>query len=113
MSKETAARMAVRDTLIELVDINRRFKEQVTGDEHLPVWVMKDLEDTRDDRAMAAEVSTRLTYVDSQNKQETARLPGIIGISRDTAHTGSSLNLARDSFKKAMSEYRKLYGDSN
>lgn len=112
MSKETAARMAVRDSLIELVDINRQFRENVAKDQSLPAWVMKEEDDQRDDRTLAAEVSTRLTYIDSQNKQETARLPGVVGISEHTYLTGQRLNSAREAFKQAMSDYRKLFGDS-
>ncbi len=111
MSKETAARLAVRDSLIQLVDINRQFADAVKKDHLLPAWVMKASEDDND-RQLAASVSTRLTYVDEQNKQETARLPGIVGVSSATAVIGHQLNTARDEFKQAMSAFRKLFGDS-
>ena len=111
MSKETAARLAVRDSLIHLVEINQRFSDGVKQDHPLPIWVMKDAEE-QNDRQLAAAVSTRLTYVDQQNKQETARLPGIVGISEKTFVLGHQLNLARDDFKTAMSAFRKLFGDS-
>ncbi|AMO56435.1 hypothetical protein GZ77_06495 [Endozoicomonas montiporae] len=112
MSRKTAARMAVRDTLIELVDINRQFRDAVLNDHRLPAWVMQeDDSDTQDDRTLAASVSTRLTYQSEQNKQETARLPGVIGISATTLLKGQQLNDAKNHFKLAMGEYRKLYGD--
>lgn len=111
MSKETAARLAVRDSLIQLVDINQQFSASVQQDDTLPAWVMKDAS-KQDDRQLAATVSTRLTYVDQQNKQETARLPGIVGVSPATLTLGYQLNLARDDFKMSMSAFRKLFGDS-
>lgn len=112
MSQKTAARIAVRDTLIHMVTVNRQFREQVYDDQLLPVWVMKSPDEDKNDRALAAETSTRLIYTDQQNKQETARLPGIVGIARDTLQTGIRLNEARENFKQAMTEFRKLYGDS-
>ena len=111
MSKETAARIAVRDALIQLVDINCQFREAVQQDAALPAWVMKE-DSEEDDRVLAALVSTRLTYVDEQNKQETARLPGIIGISKETCQLGHQLNETRHHFKQTMSDFRKLFGDS-
>ncbi|MET4694333.1 DNA replication terminus site-binding protein [Endozoicomonas lisbonensis] len=113
MSRKTAARMAVRDTLIELVDINRQFREAVLNDHDLPAWVMQedDTDALNDDRTLAASVTTRLTYRSEQNKQETARLPGVIGISARSLAQGQQLNQAKDRFKAAMGEYRKLYGD--
>ncbi|MCW7552352.1 DNA replication terminus site-binding protein [Endozoicomonas gorgoniicola] len=112
MSRKTAARMAVRDTLIELVDINRQFREAVLNDHDLPAWVMQeDDTDALNDRTLAASVTTRLTYSSEQNKQETARLPGVIGISARSLVQGQQLNQAKDRFKAAMGEYRKLYGD--
>ncbi|WP_257275631.1 DNA replication terminus site-binding protein, partial [Endozoicomonas sp. SESOKO4] len=84
----------------------------VYDDQLLPVWVMKLPDEDKNDRALAAETSTRLIYTDQQNKQETARLPGIVGIARDTLQTGIRLNEARENFKQAMTEFRKLYGDS-
>ena len=118
MSRKTAARMAVRDTLIELVDINRQFREAVLNDHDLPAWVMQEDDTDRtitnramDDRTLAASVTTRLTYSSEQNKQETARLPGVIGISARSLVQGQQLNQAKDRFKAAMGEYRKLYGD--
>lgn len=113
MSQNTAARIAVRDSLIALVDINRRFREAVINDNHLPAWVMQaDGQESQDDRTLAASVSTRLTYQSEQNKQETARLPGIVGVSANTLTVGNQLNHAKDEFKTAMGDYRKLYGDS-
>lgn len=121
MSKETAARLAVRDTLINLVESNRVFREALLADSHLPAWVMKeDNEDNKDpdatgdktDRQRAAETSTRLTYRPGQNRQETARLPGLVGISADSFHHGLALNKAKLAFKHAMGDYRHLFGDS-
>ena len=112
MSKETAARIAVRDSLIELVSINRQFREEVEQDHLLPAWVMKEMDDSSQDRNLASEITTRLTYQENQSKQETARLPGIVGISAKTLETGLALNIARDNFKEAMKAFRKLFGDS-
>ena len=111
MSKETAARLAVRDGLIKLVDINQQFRDAINADHTLPVWVMNESSEQKD-RQLAASISTRLTYIDQQNKQETARLPGIVGISSSTCLLGRQLNQAREEFKTAMSAFRKLFGDS-
>ncbi|WP_330925040.1 hypothetical protein [Candidatus Sororendozoicomonas aggregata] len=116
MSKETAAKIAVRDTLIQLVNTNQTFKKAVIDDGHLPAWVMKEgqstPEDAPGDRIKAAEVSTCLTYLSNQSKQETARLPGLVGVSPETLTLGHALNTARLRFKQAMGDYRKLFGDS-
>ncbi|MRI34467.1 hypothetical protein EOPP23_15885 [Endozoicomonas sp. OPT23] len=112
MSRRTAATLAVRDELIKLVEVNNQFRDAVLADHTLPVWVMKEMDEAQSDRALAAETACRLTYNEHQNKQETARLPGIVGISEKTLIIGHQLNEARDSFKKAMSDYRKLFGDS-
>lgn len=113
MSQKTAAKMAVRDSLITLVDINRQFRDALLGNKHLPAWVMKEnAESDFDDRDQAAQVCTRLTYTSEQNKQETVRLPGIIGICKRTMNIGQQLNRAKDEFKEAMGQYRKLFGDS-
>ncbi len=112
MSRRTAATLSVRDNLIKLVDVNHQFQEAVLTDHTLPAWVMKEPDEVKTDRALAAETSCQLTYIQQQNRQETARLPGIVGISSTTLHAGQQLNMARDDFKKAMSDYRKLFGDS-
>ena len=112
MSRRTAATLAVRDSLIELVAVNRQFRESVLSDHTLPAWVMKEMDETESDRELAAETSCQLTYSQQQNRQETSRLPGIIGISEATLQTGQQLNLARSHFKTTMSDYRKLFGDS-
>ena len=115
MSQESAAKIAVRDTLIHLVEINRQFRQAVITDNHLPAWVIPEEDEvstTETDRERAARICTRLTYVSEQNRQETARLPGIVGISSATLQLGQCLNLAKDSFKQAMGDYRKLFGDS-
>ncbi|WP_263078950.1 DNA replication terminus site-binding protein [Endozoicomonas sp. Mp262] len=116
MSKETAAKLAVRDTLVKLVEANQTFKKAVLADSHLPAWVMRDETSDSDtqktDRELAAETTTRLTYQPNQSKQETARLPGLIGISPETYQCGLRLNTSRVEFKQAMGEYRKLFGDS-
>ncbi len=116
MSKEIAAKIAVRDTLIQLVETNQTFKKAVIGDAYLPAWVMKEGQSTSDDapgdRIKAAEVSTCLTYLPDQSKQETARLPGLVGVSPETLALGHALNSARLHFKQAMGDYRKLFGDS-
>ena len=113
MSQKAAATLAVRDRLIELVDTNRQFHDALLCDRSLPAWVMQDESDEpEDDRTMAARVSTRLTYASEQNKQETARLPGIIGVSNATMTKGQQLNAAKAAFKTAMGDYRELFGDS-
>lgn len=115
MSKETAARIAVRDTLISLVEVNQNFRDGIEADHQLPLWIMPEndpVSSAGHDRHKAAAISTRLTYIDEQNKQETARLTGLVGISKKTLNTGILLNEARTSFKAAMSDYRKLFGDS-
>ena len=116
MSKETAALNAVRDSLIKLVEVNRVFREAVEADRNLPVWTMPEVGEERpesyDARFVAAHTSTRLTYIDHQNKQETARLTGLVGISPETVEKGLVLNQTRTEFKQAMSAYRKLFGDN-
>lgn len=115
MSKETAARIAVRDNLIKLVEANQAFRASVEADRELPVWIMpedgEEQTDSYDARFVAAHTSTRLTYIDQQNKQETARMTGLVGVSADTITKGMALNDSRTAFKKAMSAYRKLFGD--
>ncbi|PJE77998.1 hypothetical protein CI610_03069 [invertebrate metagenome] len=122
MSNKTAARIAVRDTLQELIVLNRDFRFSVLEDEQLPAWTMKEQPDNEatindddniiEDRQRAVEAATRLTYKESQHRQETIRLPGIIGISSETLYIAQALNHARDKFKTAMTTYRKLFGDS-
>ena len=127
MSKETAARIAVRDALIELVERNRQFREAVIADQHLPLWIMTANQPIADDdsksiepgnnqnarlRALAANTATRLTYIEEQNKQETARLTGLVGISGETLQYGTDLNRCREQFKVAIADFRKLFGDS-
>ena len=116
MSKETAARNAVRDSLIALVEINQVFRESVEADRELPVWIMPEADEqyseSFDARFVAAHTSTRLTYIDQQNKQETARQTGLVGVSAQTLDKGFELNDSRTAFKKAMSAYRKLFGDN-
>ena len=98
------------------MDINQQFRERVEADRSLPVWTMNETTHARskdyDDRFVAASTSTRLTYIDQQNKQETARLTGLVGVSANTLQTGMMLNQSRMAFKTAMSAYRKLYGDN-
>ncbi|WP_257264716.1 DNA replication terminus site-binding protein [Endozoicomonas sp. ONNA2] len=110
MSKKTAARIAVRDVLIQLVELNRLFREAIESDYGLPIWIM-DTESTNQ-HALAAGVATRLTYIEEQNKQETARLTGLVGVSAPTLTLGEELNLCRDQFKTAIADFRKLFGDS-
>ncbi len=112
MSKETAARIAVRDALIQLVELNRSFRESVESDHGLPIWIMETDSEPDNKRSLAASVATRLTYIEEQNKQETARLTGLVGVSENTLHVGEALNLCRDQFKTAISNFRKLFGDS-
>ncbi len=111
MSKETAARIAVRDTLIQLVDQNRLFCESVQADQQLPIWIMSSADTPDDGRQMAARTATRLTYVETQNKQETARLTGLVGVSASTLQLGDQLNRAREQFKGAIADFRQLFGD--
>ena len=116
MSKEIAAKIAVRDALVKLVKSNHKFEEAVIADKGLPAWVMKEgLSDNsglQTERYIAAKTATRLTYQPKQNKQETKKLPGIIGISKSTLELGLALNQARNLFKTSMKEYRLLFGDS-
>lgn len=114
MSKETAARIAVRDTLIQLVEQNRQFSQAVQADQHLPIWIMSEApEETPDGiRHLAAQTATRLTYVEQQNKQETARLTGLVGVSASTMQLGLALNQCREQFKEAIADFRLLFGDS-
>ena len=114
MSKETAARIAVRDTLIQLVEQNRLFCQAVQADQQLPIWIMSDDPDDSPDSArhLAAQTATRLTYVEQQNKQETARLTGLVGISASTMQLGLALNRCREQFKGAIADFRLLFGDS-
>lgn len=116
MSRETAAKIAVRDALIKLVEANISFKTEVLNNKNLPSWVMREglavnwLHYT--DRELAAEMTTQLTYLPKQNKQETTRLPGLVGISSKTLELGYELNEAKQAFKQAMSHYRHLFGDT-
>ena len=55
MSKETAARIAVRDALIELVERNRQFREAVIADQHLPLWIMTANQPIADDDSKSIE----------------------------------------------------------
>lgn len=112
MSKETAARIAVRDALIQLVELNRSFRESIESDHGLPVWIMETEPEATNQRVLAAAIATRLTYIEAQNKQETARLTGLVGVSGQTLQLGEQLNLCRDQFKKAIADFRKLFGDS-
>lgn len=112
MSKETAARIAVRDSLIQLVEMNNRFRKAIEQDSQLPVWIMDEPLHDQPPRALAAQICTRLTYREAQNKQETARLTGLVGIAADTMDTANRLNRSRNEFKAAMSDFRKLFGDS-
>ncbi|WP_163370251.1 DNA replication terminus site-binding protein [Endozoicomonas acroporae] len=112
MSKETAARIAVRDALIQLVELNRLFREAIESDHGLPIWTMETESESTNQRALAAGIATRLTYIEEQNKQETARLTGLVGVSEQTLQLGEELNLCRDQFKTAMADFRKLFGDS-
>ncbi|MDD7805115.1 MAG: hypothetical protein PUP46_06065 [Endozoicomonas sp. (ex Botrylloides leachii)] len=116
MSQETAAKIAVRDSLVALVEANNNFKQAVLSDNSLPAWVMKEgLTEhfsSYTDRELAIDTTTRLTYLPEQSKQETTRLPGLIGISSDTLQLGHILNNSRMAFKQAMSNYRRLFGDS-
>lgn len=112
MSKETAARIAVRDALIQLVELNRTFRESVKSDHGLPIWIMESGSHSCDERALAADIATRLTYIEEQNKQETARLTGLLGVSEKTLKLGKELNLCRNQFKNAIANFRRLFGDS-
>lgn len=112
MSKETAARIAVRDALLHLVERNRSFREAVEADHGLPVWIMEHDADSGSPRSLAANIATRLTYIEEQNKQETARLTGLVGVSESTLKLGEELNSCRDQFKVAIANFRKLFGDS-
>ncbi|MGB1270692.1 MAG: hypothetical protein ACPG5T_01325 [Endozoicomonas sp.] len=112
MSMETAARIAVRDSLIQLVELNTRFREAIEQDSQLPAWIMDEAPHDQPPRALAAQTSTRLTYLEAQNKQETARLTGLVGISADTMDSARALNQSRNEFKAAMADFRKLFGDS-
>lgn len=112
MSKETAARIAVRDALIQLVELNRSFREAIESDHGLPIWIMETESESTNHHALAAGIATRLTYIEEQNKQETARLTGLVGVSEQTLQLGEELNLCRDQFKTTIANFRKLFGDS-
>lgn len=106
-----AVKLVVRDTLLDLVEANRAFKLAVLKDAILPAWIMNGV-DHLYDREKAAEISALLTYKEEQNRQETTKCTGIIGISTSTLQAGIDLNQKKDAFKKAMSEYRALFGHS-
>lgn len=109
MSKQSAARLAIRDALIQLVDDNSRFNECVKNDHNLPLWLME--ENGEINRDQAADICTRLTYDAGQNQRTTERLTGIIGISEPTLHAGRALNVSRMQFKVTVGEFRQLFGD--
>ena len=118
MSKKTAARIAVRESLIELVATNQQFRDAVQNDATLPLWLMTDpasgIESDISVLAQREQLSravTQLTYTDLQNKQETVRLTGLVGISAETYDIGIRLNDVRQQFKVAISAFRKLFGD--
>ncbi|MFK0573015.1 DNA replication terminus site-binding protein [Endozoicomonas sp.] len=112
MSQQIAARIAVRDALIQLVACNRLFQEAVEADHGLPIWVMEPENESGNGRQLAATITTRLTYIEEQNKQETTRLTGLVGVSEKTLQLGEQLNQCRDQFKIAIANFRKLFGDS-
>ena len=111
MIDKTAARLVIRDTLLELQQRNRDFSEQLLGDNQLPAWVMnEDPEDSRPAREKAADAAARLTYRPDQQKQKTSKCYGLVGISENTLTTGKQLNEAKLAFKQAIGNYRKLFG---
>ncbi|WP_211829211.1 DNA replication terminus site-binding protein [Kistimonas asteriae] len=110
---KTAARLAVRDTVLSLIDHARLFCDAVTHDSDLPAWIMKqDHQPSVSAREKAAHDATSLTYQDDQQRQQTVKLTGLIGISSNTLELGHSFNRSKADFKAAMLYYRQLFGES-
>lgn len=107
---KTAARIAIREALFSLLDHARLFRNAVKADNHLPAWVMQ--QNTLKAREEASLVATQLIYSEDQHRQNTQKLPGLIGISHETLTIGQSFNLSKSDFKSAMLNYRKLFGES-
>ena len=112
MSDKTAARIQIRDTLVNLIDIRNRFREALLEDHQLPAWIHQEDDHKDDARRLAASTSLRLTYNPEQQAQATDKLIGLVGISAQTLDLGEQLNLSKQAFKAAMQEYRKLFGIS-
>ncbi len=108
-----AARLAVRDTLLSLIDHAGLFRDAVTNDRDLPAWVMEqERKLSVSAREQAAQTASCLTYQDDQQRQQTLKLTGLIGISDKTLELGRSFNQSKADFKAAMLHYRQLFGES-
>ncbi len=110
MLDKTAARLTIRDALLDLQDKNRAFRESLLNDTELPAWVMADEDDTAPARERAAAAATSLTYKPEQKKQKTSKCYGLVGISSQSMTAGNQLNQSKLHFKQAISEYRRLFG---
>lgn len=110
---KTAARLAVRDTLLSLIDDARMFGDAVNHDQDLPAWVMEqDHSPSSSAREQAAHAASCLTYQNEQQRQQTLKLTGLIGISENTLELGHVFNRSKGDFKAAMLHYRHLFGES-
>lgn len=109
--KTIGAKLAIRDALLALLQINLAFKTSLLNDKNLPAWIMDDFSHFQA-REKGAEITARLTYDEAQNRQETIKCPGIIAISEQTLHKGQQLNEKKDTFKQAMINYRSAFGHS-
>ena len=112
-NSKTATRLAVRDTLLSLIDHAWLFRDAVTNDRDLPAWVMEqDHQPSVSAREQAAQTASCLIYQDDQQRQQTLKLTGLIGISDSTLKIGQSFNQSKADFKVAMLHYRHLFGES-
>ena len=108
---KVTAKLAIRDTLLDLIEANNNFKAASLSDSALPAWVMDSI-DNLSDRERGIRTATQLTYTKEQNRQETLKCPGIIAVSSNTILLGNRLNKAKENFKQAMNSYRSLFGES-
>ncbi len=109
--EKTTEKLVIRDTLLALLEANAAFKSSVLNDEPLPAWIINN-PDHAHARKTGTEITTRLTYDEGQNRQETSKCPGIIAISEQTLQKGLLLNEKKDAFKTAMINYRAAFGHS-
>ena len=108
---KVTAKLAIRDTLLDLIEANNAFKASSLSDSALPAWIMGGT-DSLSDREKGIKTATQLTYTKEQNRQETLKCPGIIAVSPNTVILGNELNRAKENFKQAMNSYRSLFGES-
>ncbi len=114
MENKTVARIQTRDSLITLIHSRDRFREALLSDHQLPAWITEECEEETDSdaRRTAADISLRLTYTPEQPGQETRKLTGLIGISKETLELGAILNQSKQQFKETVQNYRKMFGSS-